>query len=83
MKTTFREFLNEYKEIFNADAAIKDILKNAFGDAEYNEKEILGKIYKQTASKTLPTVVDNIATEYPELEDFKNELIAALEEEEN
>lgn len=82
MKIKFDDFMNEYREVFNADQAVKDILKNAFGENPYNEKEILNKIYKSTDHKTLPSVIDSLAKEYPELEKFKSELIAALEDDE-
>jgi len=80
MKTNFQDFMNEYREVFNAEQAVKDILKSAFGDEPYNEKDILNKIYKSSNNKTLPSVIDSLAKEFPELEDFKSELIVALEE---
>ena len=44
-------------------------------------KEILNKIYKSISQKSLPSGIDSIIKEYPELADHKAELIAALEDE--
>lgn len=81
MKTKFSDFVNEYKEMFDTDNAVKVILKSAFGENDYNEKEILNKIYKSISQKSLPSGIDSIIKEYPELADHKAELIAALEDE--
>lgn len=79
MKTKFEDFVNEFKESFNADEAVKDMLKKAFGKEKYSEKEILDKIYKLLNNLSLPLAVDKITKEYPALKSFKKELIAALD----
>lgn len=81
MKTNFNDFLNEYRESFNSDSAVKDVLKIAFGDEEYNEKTIVDEIFKLKTEQTLPSAVDSIIKKYPLLKDFKQELIIAMEEE--
>lgn len=83
MKTKFEEFLKEYREVFNTDLALKKLLKKAFGEESYNEKEIVNKIYNLSKEKTLPTAVESIIKDYPVLKKFKGEIIAILEDNED
>jgi cytoplasmic iron level regulating protein YaaA (DUF328/UPF0246 family) len=80
MKTKFEDFLNEYKETFNVDNALKDVIKNAFGKEKCDCKTIINKIYKESENGTLPTAIKKVVKEYPALKDFERELIAVMEE---
>lgn len=80
-KTTFEDFLNEYRENFNAEEAIKSIFDKAYDGENYNKKEMINDLYSLTSSKTLPSAIKDFVKKYPELEGFENELTAILEEE--
>jgi phage FluMu protein Com len=80
MKTKFEDFLNEYKEAFNVEKALKEVIGKAFGEEKCDCKTIINKIYKESENGTLPTAIKKVVKEYPELKDFEKELIAVLED---
>ena len=66
------------KEVYEADVAIEGVLHKALGDYFLeNRDEILDNVYSTLSSRTANWAIDQLIEEYPDLEQYREEFIAA------